>query len=134
MVYVKHRGYITASQVVKGDWIQVYDDEGKNVMRDDQVVGIDESHEDSGFIAPLTENGVILVNNVHVSCFSHAKSHYVSLIAMKPLNYFYKIAKYFNYLPFYTNLTHNREINFYTMYLYDFTRQYLPFILTEFGN
>ena len=48
----------------------------------------------TGYIAPLTNHGTLLVNNIHASCYAEINSHLVADWAVTPIKYWYKLRKY----------------------------------------
>lgn len=48
--------------------------------------------ENSGIYAPLTETGSLVVDNIHVSCFSMVKSHSLAEIVYKAANWLINIS------------------------------------------
>ena len=42
-------------------------------------------------MAPLTEQGTIIVNNVHTSCYAIVKSHTVGHIALAPYRWYCRL-------------------------------------------
>ena len=128
LIYISNRnGYLTADRVKQGDMLKVYNN-NTNTMVTSKVIYIDKITSD-GFITPLTDNGVILVNNVHASCFAHVTSHRISLISMKPMVIFYKILKKFGTFTILTGTTESNGIHLYAQFLYNFARLFFPFIL-----
>lgn len=79
--------------------------------------------EKTGFIAPLTNSGSLIVNNVLVSCYVYHPmySHYVSHLALLP----YRIGKKLsNFLPFEVKSVNTKrledgEMNWYANALYN---------------
>ena len=68
--------YVPADHVRIGSLLSLFDNYSfKNVS----VIGIDRpTLNKSGIYAPLTESGTLIVDNIHVSCFSIVKSHYLA--------------------------------------------------------
>ncbi len=44
-----------------------------------------------GYIAPLTEEGTLIVNNVAASCYATINSHYVAHAVLTPMRWWYGI-------------------------------------------
>ena len=131
MIYAKNkRQYIAADQIELDDVIQVVVvDNVNSQIVDKKVNRIETSCMSKGFIAPLTDNGILLVNNVHVSCFAHVKSHTVSLFFLKPFILFYKLFKNFDSFSFRLKSIQFNQIHFYAKYLFDFAQFFTPFFL-----
>ena len=50
----------------------------------------------NGFIAPLTENGMIVVDGVVSSCYANYNSHFWSHVSMLPLRIYHSFARLFS--------------------------------------
>ncbi|CAF4069593.1 unnamed protein product [Rotaria sp. Silwood1] len=44
-----------------------------------------------GYIAPLTEEGTIIVNNVAASCYATINSHYAAHAVLAPMRWWYSL-------------------------------------------
>ena len=94
LIYERTAGYIKAEYVKLNDELQVIVSNNGSFLFS-KVISINEKIE-NGFIAPLTENGNLIVNGVHASCYtlnSHSFAHFM----LKPLVYWYKLRKFFHY-------------------------------------
>jgi hypothetical protein len=76
-------GFVWAEKLEKGDKILVLSSKHANKTNWEEIINIDEVDK-QGLMAPLTEQGTIIVNNVHTSCYAIVKSHTVAHIALAP--------------------------------------------------
>lgn len=86
----------------------------------------------TGFIAPLTSHGTLLVNNIHASCYAEINSHLVADWAVTPIKYWYKLRKYLLLSTSQSNFDTNEnnvDISLFSNLLYKFVLKYLPFLL-----
>lgn len=83
LIHRRSDGFIWAEQLNEGDEILVLSSKHANQSNYETIVNIDEI-EKQGLLAPLTEQGTILVNNVHASCYAIVKSHTVGHLALAP--------------------------------------------------
>ena len=76
--------YVPADQVRIGSLLSLFDNYSfKNVS----VIGIERpTLKKSGIYAPLTDSGTLIVDNIHVSCFSMVKNHYLAQLFYELLN------------------------------------------------
>jgi hypothetical protein len=124
LLFVKNSGYINAAKVNIGDVLRVYSYE-TNELADFKVKQISFEIK-RGFIAPLTNEGTILVNQVDASCFAEINNHQFANIAMKPVKMWYKLSKYFGAQ---TATSQNVNTNFYSNLLYTFASNYMSSFL-----
>lgn len=84
----------------------------------EEILEIDEIEKD-GLIAPLTEQGTILVNNVYTSCYALVRSHTIGHIALTPYRWYHRyfgqksninITPVLNYASFLLNIVKNLPI------------------------
>lgn len=83
LIHRRHDGFIWAEQLNEGDEILILANKHANQTTYETILEIDQV-EKQGLLAPLTEQGTILVNNVHTSCYAIVKSHTVGHIALAP--------------------------------------------------
>jgi len=76
-------GFVWAEKLEKGDEILVLSSKHENKTYWEEIINIDEVDK-QGLMAPLTEQGTIIVNNVHTSCYAIVKSHTIAHIALAP--------------------------------------------------
>ena len=88
---------------------------------DTEIVKI-EKETKMGFIAPLTDAGTILVNNVDASCYAEINSQWIADLAMKPIKLWYKLSKYFGM----SESNNENGMHSYATVLQHFTEKYLP--------
>ncbi len=114
MINVQNKGYIKASRVTVGDRLRFYSDIDQKFV-DFKIERIDFKIK-NGYVAPLTREGTLLVNRIDSSCFAEVNNHQAANMAMTPLRLIYKLEK----LIFNTEIdqTQNKEIGFYSMFLY----------------
>lgn len=91
LLFIQNRGYINAAKVQIGDNLRIYSTELKK-FNDFKVDKISFDFT-TGFIAPLTNEGTLLVNNIHTSCYAEINSHLVADLAVTPMKLWYKISK-----------------------------------------
>lgn len=89
-----HFEYVQARDVQSGDILKFFNNE-KQQMSYVEVTKVESVRlENSGIYSPLTESGTLIVDNIHVSCFSLVKSHYLANV----------VFNFFNSLINFTNL------------------------------
>lgn len=125
LVYAKHAGYIYASKIKTGHVLRIYSyDEGQFI---DFVVDRIDFQIKDGYIAPLTNEGTILVNNIDASCFATVNNHYMANLAMTPLKMYYKLSKYFGHT---NEINDYIDVDYYSQFLHSFATQYAPSFFT----
>ena len=78
--------HILAQEVKEGDLLK-YSDYSKSRLEYVKVDRVERVElENSGIYSPLTESGTIIVDNVHVSCFSMVKSHRLAAFVFNVVN------------------------------------------------
>lgn len=89
---IQHRqnGFVWSEQLKVGDEILVAPNSDKNITQWESILTIQEV-EKQGLMAPLTEQGTILVNNVHASCYALANSHDVAHWALAPYRLYHRL-------------------------------------------
>jgi hedgehog protein len=76
-------GFVWAEKLEKGDKILVLSSKHANKTNWEEIIDINEVDK-QGLMAPLTEQGTIIVNNVHTSCYAIVKSHTIAHFALSP--------------------------------------------------
>jgi hypothetical protein len=126
LIYVEEVGYTKASNVKVGNRLRMYSHAANRLV--DFVVAKISYDIKEGFVAPLTNEGTLLVNNLDASCYAEVNSHIIADIVMKPLKLWYKLAKYLR-----TETDKNKDelinVDYYSTILYKFALNYLPSIL-----
>jgi hypothetical protein len=94
--------YAPASQLEIGDYLE-YIDFNKNTKINVKITKIQKDLliRKSGIYSPLTKKGTILVNNIHTSCYSIVKNHYLAQIPYSLLNHFELSSNYYNFFSQY---------------------------------
>ncbi|CAF2434063.1 unnamed protein product [Rotaria sp. Silwood2] len=89
---IRHRndGFIWAEKLIKGDEILVSSSKNTNKTNWEKIIDISEVNR-QGLMAPLTEQGTIIVNNVHVSCYALVKSHTLGHFALAPYRLYHRL-------------------------------------------
>lgn len=83
-------GFIWAENLVKGDEILVLSSNQDNQTQWEEILDITDVYK-QGLMAPLTEQGTLIVNNVHASCYALAKSHKVAHFALAPYRVYHRL-------------------------------------------
>ena len=89
---IEHRqnGFIWAEKLKVGDEILVISSDQNNQTEWEEIIDITEV-EKQGLMAPLTEQGTIIVNNVHASCYALVNSHQVAHWALTPYRVYHRL-------------------------------------------
>ena len=87
LIQRRRDGFVWAEQLIKGDEILVA---LANKTAWERINEIDEINK-QGLMAPLTEQGTILVNNVHTSCYALVKYHDLGHIALAPIRWYHRV-------------------------------------------
>ena len=80
------RGYVMAKNIHPGMNIFVMNEEG--VLVTETVANVSDVMK-QGYMAPLTAEGTLIVNNVAASCYATIDSHYVAHAAVAPMRWWY---------------------------------------------
>lgn len=86
----RYNGFVWAEDLVKGDEILVLSPKQSNKTNWEKILEITEV-EKQGLMAPLTEHGTMIVNNVHVSCYALVRSHALGHLALTPYRWYVRI-------------------------------------------
>src|SRR5271156_5252695 len=79
-------GYVMAKNIRNGMRIYVMNDNG--VLITETVANVSDVVK-QGYIAPLTEEGTLIVNNVAASCYATINSHYTAHTVLAPMRWWY---------------------------------------------
>ena len=77
-----------AKNVQSGMHIYVMNDDG--VLITETVANVSDVVK-QGYIAPLTEEGTLIVNNVAASCYAIIDSHYTAHTVLAPMRWWYSL-------------------------------------------
>jgi hedgehog protein len=83
LIHRHNDGFVWAEKLNEGDEILVLSSKHGNKTNWEEILDINEV-EKQGLMAPLTEQGTIIVNNVHTSCYAIVKSHTLAHFALAP--------------------------------------------------
>ena len=82
--------FVWAEDLLVGDEVLVLNAKNNNGSAWEKILGITEVHK-QGLMAPLTEQGTIVVNNVHASCYALVKYHYLGHVALAPYRWYQQL-------------------------------------------
>ena len=80
-------GFVWAEKLNPGDKILILSSKYSNQTTYDEILEITEVNK-KGLMAPLTEQGTIIINNVHTSCYALVKSHTIAHLALAPYRWY----------------------------------------------
>ncbi|CAF1449896.1 unnamed protein product, partial [Rotaria sordida] len=83
----KH-GYLMAKNIRIGMNVYVMNNNG--VLISETVSNVSDVVK-QGYIAPLTEEGTLIVNNVAASCYATINNHYVAHVVLAPMRWWYSL-------------------------------------------
>lgn len=81
-------GYVMAKNIRIGMNVYVMND--NDVLITETVSNVSDIMK-QGYIAPLTEEGTLIVNNVAASCYATINSHYTAHMVLSPLRWWYNL-------------------------------------------
>ncbi|CAF1046306.1 unnamed protein product [Rotaria sp. Silwood1] len=90
LIHQRKDGFIWAEKLIEGDEILVLSSTYDNETQWEKIIEITDVHK-QGLMAPLTEQGTIIVNNVHASCYALVKSHKVAHFALAPYRFYHRL-------------------------------------------
>lgn len=90
LIHHRQQGFIWAEKLAMGDEILVVSSEINNQTQWEEILEIDNIVK-QGLMAPLTEQGTIVVNNVHASCYALVKSHQIAHLALAPYRLYHRL-------------------------------------------
>ncbi|CAF1228571.1 unnamed protein product [Adineta steineri] len=90
LIYSHNNGFIWAEKLIKGDEILVLSSKYANKTYWEEILDITDVNK-KGLMAPLTEQGTIIVNNVHASCYALVKSHTIGHLALTPYRWYRRL-------------------------------------------
>ncbi len=83
----KH-GYVMAKNIHIGMNIYVMNENG--VLMTETIANVTDVVK-QGYMAPLTEEGTLIVNNIGASCYATINSHYTAHAVLAPMRWWYSI-------------------------------------------
>ena len=90
LIHRRTDGFVWAEKLSKGDEILVLSSKHLNKSNWEQITEITEVNK-QGLLAPLTEQGTIVVNNVHASCYAVVKYHSIGHMALAPYRWYHQV-------------------------------------------
>ena len=84
--------YIPAKHVRLGDLLLI---SSRNQIQSSRIIEIRKEMK-SGWFAPLTVKGTLLVNGILVSCFASVSDHFLAQMFLTPLRFYYRIFRLFS--------------------------------------
>lgn len=90
LIHRRDDGFVWAEQLNKNDEILVASSKNLNRTNWERILEITEVTKE-GVMAPLTEQGTIIVNNVYVSCYALVKSHTLGHVALAPFRWYHRV-------------------------------------------
>ncbi|CAF4513790.1 unnamed protein product [Rotaria sp. Silwood1] len=88
LIPTDQHGYVMAKNIRIGMNIYAMNDNG--ILISETVSNISDVIK-QGYIAPLTEEGTIIVNNVAASCYATINSHYTAHAVLAPMRWWYSL-------------------------------------------
>jgi len=79
-------GYVMAKNIRVGMNIFVMND--KNLLTSETISNVIDVVK-QGYVAPLTQQGTLMVNNVATSCYATINNHYLAHAALAPMRWWY---------------------------------------------
>ncbi|CAM4760304.1 unnamed protein product [Rotaria magnacalcarata] len=119
--------YIPAKEIKLGDRFYVV---VNGQLKHSSVINISIEFK-TGYFAPLTMTGTLLVNDVFASCYASAKSHHFAQTFMAPFRWYYQLARFISISdPF--NNTQTDGIHWLIKIIYQSIHYILPSTLQSF--
>ena len=123
---VDRRNYVKAVHVNVGDRLRIHSAENGAVVTF-QVSRVDYQVK-TGYIAPLTREGTLLVSGVDASCYAEVNDHQIAHLAMLPIRVLHRLNKFLSTstttvqknhkdISFYSSFLHRLAINLFPSYL-----------------
>lgn len=84
--------YVPAKHVRCGDLLLV---SSPNQIQPSRIIDIGQEMK-SGWFAPLTVKGTLLVNQILVSCFASVSNHFLAQMFFSPLRFYYRFFRLFS--------------------------------------
>jgi hedgehog protein len=81
-------GYVMAKNIHTGMNIYVMNENG--VLMSETIANVSDVVK-QGYVAPLTEEGTLIVNNVAASCYATINNHYVAHGVLAPMRWWYRL-------------------------------------------
>jgi hypothetical protein len=85
---IDKQGYVMAKYLRTGMNIYVMNEDG--VLITETIANVTDVVK-QGYIAPLTEEGTLIVNNVAASCYATINSHHVAHAVLTPMRWWYRL-------------------------------------------
>lgn len=118
LINVKGIGYINARSLKVGDTLRFFSTQ----FNDFKVASI-RFELKKGLIAPLTNEGTILVNKIDSSCYAVVNSHKMADIGMAPVKFWYMITKYLGQQSLASEVI---DVDSYSNFLFRFANSFMP--------
>jgi len=90
LIHRRNDGFVWAEKLNKGDEILVLSSKHANKTNWEEIIDINDIKK-QGLMAPLTEQGTIIVNNVHTSCYAIVKYHPLAHFALAPYRIYHRL-------------------------------------------
>ena len=87
LIHQRRDGFVWAEKLRLGDEILVVPADSDNQTQWEEILNISDVHK-QGLMAPLTDQGTIIVNNVHASCYALVKTHQLGHMALAPYRWY----------------------------------------------
>lgn len=81
-------GYVMAKNILKGMNIYVIDDNG--LLTTETISNVIDVVK-QGYVAPLTKQGTLIVNNIAASCYATIDNHHLAHTALAPMRWWYNL-------------------------------------------
>lgn len=75
-----------------------------------------------GYIAPLTQEGTLIVNNISASCYATINSHHIAHAVLAPMRWWYSLFGVFNDVV---------GVHWFPKMLYEMTASLIPSIIDK---
>lgn len=124
LINIKNVGYVNAAKVKLGDVLRVYSTRTEKF--EELTVESIRFEIKKGFVAPLTNEGTILVNGFDASCYAVVNNQNLANLVMLPLKLWYAVSKYFGAG---TQISEFVNTEYYIENLYWIASSYVPSIL-----
>lgn len=88
LIPTDQHGYVMAKNIHIGMNVYIMNDNG--VLISESVSNVTDIVK-QGYVAPLTDAGTIIVNNVAASCYSTINSHHIAHGVLAPMRWWYQL-------------------------------------------
>ena len=113
--------YIMAKNIQSGMNIFVMNEEGKQLISE-QVANMSDVMK-QGYMAPLTNEGTLIVNNIAASCYATINSHDVAHAVLSPMRWWYNLFGTMN------ETSDKTGVHWFANMLYEMTTFVIPSII-----